>query len=69
METKDSDTNVEYTPRYGVRVADDYKGLPTVLLPPRAVYRGWVQDTSAHGVAHIFNSRGKIDNIHITYVF
>ncbi len=59
MGSKEVDSHMEYTPRYGVRVADEYKGLSTVLLPPRAVYRGWVQDTSAHGVAHIFNSRGK----------
>ena len=59
MESNQEGERMEYKPRYGVRVADEYKGLPTPLLPPRAVYRGWIQDTSAHGVAHIFNSRGE----------
>ena len=46
-------------PLYGVRVSDEYKTLSTSDLPPKALGEGLVQDTSAHGISHIFNSRGK----------
>ena len=46
-------------PLYGIRVSDEYKTVRTSDLPPQALGKGLVQDTSAHGISHIFNSRGK----------
>ena len=46
-------------PLYGVRVSDEYKMVRTSDLPPQALGKGLIQDTSAHGISHIFNSRGR----------
>ena len=45
---------------YEPRVPDEFKTIPLTMLPSRAPALGFIQDTSAHGVANIFNSRGII---------
>ena len=44
---------------YGLRVADAFRGVPDATQPPRAPALGFIQDTSAHGLAHIVHSRGE----------
>ena len=47
-----------YISFYGPRVPEEYVNVPTSQLPTRAPGLGLIQDTSAHGIANIFNARG-----------
>ena len=43
---------------YEFVVSEEYHGKPTQLITSRAVWRGFQETTTAHGISHVKNARG-----------